>query len=1210
MNGPGPTAAQREAADPRASAWVGANAGSGKTRVLTNRVARLLLAGSRPERILCLTYTRAAAAEMQTRLFDQLGAWAMLEDAALGEALSALTGEVGFPPHRLAEARRLFALALETPGGLRIQTIHAFCEHLIRRFPLEAGADPGFTLADDRQMAALKAGLSQRLGAAAAAGEDDAFDRLALRLAETQLEPLLFDVARMKAHLPADADALGSALAAHYDPALLVAPADVLANAAEGIDWAQAAALSPELMAGGKRLQDKAPLIATAVAAMQAGDTAGAIDALSRALMKAGGQDPQSLTWLFGKKRVEGGDPVVDRVAALQCALARAKAALRDSEAARRAEDLNRFAMAWMAGFAAAKTASGLMDFDDLVSRTAAMLRHGEAASWVLYRLDGGIDHVLVDEAQDTAPAQWDIVTAITGEFMAGEGGRMVVDAAGRPMPRTLFVVGDEKQSIYSFQGADPATFGRVRDSTRRRLADGGMLVEPALARSFRSAPGILDFVDLVFAGSAASGLTIDGAAPMHETSRLGDGATIDLWALLQPEGGSGEKPWHSPLDEVPAGAPKRRLAHLLAREIARICAHEMLPHRAGEAPRRVRPGDIMVLVRRRDVLAQELVRALKAGGVPVAGADRITLMDEIAVRDLLAALRVAALPDDDLSLAALLRSPLGCVDEDALMALAAGRKKGERLSARLAEAADRHPRSAALVADLLARADFLRPYEMLERILTHHDGRRRLLARLGAECEDAIDELLVQALVYEAAEAPTLTGFVAWLESAETVVKRDVTTQGGADDGDAPGAVRVMTVHGAKGLEAPVVILPDTMDEPGRLGGGGRVPLFTLEGGDNTPPLVTLAGRKTEDDDKTRAAREAAARREIAEHKRLLYVALTRAERRLVLCGAGRPPGDAEGDGDLKEERRAAVWYRLLSDAMERAGASEIAPPDGIAGARRLGDDPVVAEPAFEDTAAAVEASRRLELPDWVSPAPAEARPPRLSPSTLVEHGPGEDRFAARETGPDPGPQAVPEGGDGRGGTDPRLYGLAVHALIEQPPTAPQHPAAIASRAAPGIAAEAVDLAIAEAEAARSHPDAEVLFGAEALVEATLAIPVSDALPPMIGRVDRLVILPDRVLLADIKTDRPVPRDERTVPEAYAAQLGAYAAALSAIHARPVSCLLLYTAGPRLVTLPTARCLEAFERATRRVLGSVKGVGAEGSGVAPGLDSAVLRLP
>ncbi|MEL6264704.1 MAG: double-strand break repair helicase AddA [Pseudomonadota bacterium] len=1181
-----PTPEQRAAADPAVSAWVGANAGSGKTRVLIHRVARLLLAGSAPARILCLTYTRAAAAEMQTRLFAELGRWSMMPDEALAATIGGLTGGAAPSPAALDRARQLFALALETPGGLRIQTIHAFCESLIRRFPLEAGADPAFRVADDRDAAALAARVRGRLGAAAAGGDDDALDRLARRLAETSLDALSADIRRHRDTLPASPAAVADRLAPHYDATVLAAPDEVARAALAGIDRAALPGLRDRLARGGKTAEG----------------VAAALDAALRMGPEAWHDDPQTVlqrllaaTHTAGTPRkprsrvvtkgLAAADPALaDDYAALQAATGAARARLDEGEAGRRAEDLNRFAAAWLAEYAEAKAAAGAMDFDDLIGLAAALLSTSEQAAWVLWRLDGGIDHILVDEAQDTAPAQWRVIEAIAAEFTAGAG--------AREGGRTLFVVGDEKQSIYSFQGADPQVFGAVRETTRTRLAPAagaGGLAEPALARSFRSAPGILAFVDRVFAGDAARGLTLDGAPPVHQTSREGDGALIDLWSVLEPEETGEEAPWHAPVDRPPPAAPRPRLARIIAAEIERICREEALPARAAEAaPPPTRPGDILVLVRRRDALAGTLVRALRQRGVPVTGSDRLVLSRELAVQDLVAALSVAALPDDDLALATLIRSPLGDVDEDALMALAAGRE-GERLSARLAAAAERHPRAAALVADLMAQADYLRPYEMIERILVRHDGRARLVARLGPDCEDAIDELLTQALVYEAAEAPTLAGFIAWLGRGEDSVKREF--------GSEAGAVRIMTVHGAKGLEAPVVILPDTLALPGS-GGRGRPQLLTLEAGGNRPALVTLAGRAGEDDARTAEARRLAEARELAEHKRLLYVALTRAERRLILCAAGSPPAAGkEGEDEGRAERRAAVWYTMLADAMGRSPDARTAPPpEGIATLTRLGPDPVSPPAPWAPPARAP--AQLPDAPPWLGRAPAEARSPRPTPTGIAA---GLAAGLGASAGDVPGPHLAGDGGDGigagsrplagpsgqaRAGADPRLYGLAVHALLERPAVLEDVERArqLALGAAPGLEGAALDRAMAEAAAALALPEAAVFFGPGSIGEAALSMPLATEAPGgprLVGRVDRLVIAPDRVLVADIKTDRPVPAGPGAVPPAYRAQLGAYAAALSAIlPGRPIAPALLYTGGPRLLALDPDDCRAAWTRA------------------------------
>ena len=576
---------------------------------------------------------------------------------------------------------------------------------------------------------------------------------------------------------------------------------------------------------------------------------------------------------------------------------------LRTLETAARARDLHAFAHALLARYGEAKRARALLDFDDLVTRTEALLADPGLRAWVLYKLDAGIGHILVDEAQDTAPAQWRIVAALAEEFWTDP-------QAGR----SLFVVGDEKQSIYSFQGAAPEAFAEMRTTFATALERAGRrLAAPDLVTSFRSAPGVLDFVDTVFAVED-HGLTGTPGAVRHAAHRQGEPARVDLWELIEPAEKADPGPWEAPVDAPPPDSPALRLARRLAGEIARMLREDSLPPRDGKPARPVGPGDILVLVRQRGPLDAALIRELKARGVHVAGADRLKLHQALAARDLLAAVRASLLPGDDLSLAEVLRSPLCDVDETALFELAHGR--AETLWAALAGAAGRHPREAAMMADLARRADYLRPYEFLERILVHHDGQRRLLARLGPESAEVIDALLAEALAFEARAVPTLAGFVAHVEQGAIEVKREQDRSAGA--------LRVMTVHGAKGLEAPVVILPDTMRRPPGARGPHLVATPRAEG------LTLWLGGAVGDDAVAEEARKAAANRAAAERQRLLYVALTRAEDWLILCGAGKAD-DMDKDGR---------WYGPLAGAMARLAPRQVPGPEGTT-ICRLGPDP-----------------------------------------------------------------------------------------------------------------------------------------------------------------------------------------------------------------------------------------------------------------------------
>jgi len=1120
---------QRRAAAPHGSAWVSANAGSGKTRVLIDRVARLLWAGARPERILCLTYTKAAAAEMTTRLSAQLGGWALADDAALRAELIRLTGERAPDAARMASARRLFAQALETPGGLKIQTIHAFCDAVLRRFPLEAGISPAFSVLDDQMRGLLIARVRDRLAEAAAQGENDAFDRVAAVLGDEGLDALNAEILSNRAlfRAPPAPDALCAAFGVDR-AALDERPLDALFD---GADMVRLHALAVGLSAGGR---NDGWIGHPLVEALATDDPDARAEALGRALRKGDGAPrdwAKNPTNSFSDAHPDARPMLAALSARYEAARARADALA----AAGRAIALNAYATAFLDAFEDEKRARGALDFDDLVAKAGRLLTEGEMGAWALYKLDGGVDHILVDEAQDTAPDQWRVIRALADEFYAGEG--------AREGDRTLFVVGDEKQSIYSFQGADVRLFGATRDHVAARMeAAAAPFNALTLETSFRSAPAILRVVDAAFA-RAPEGLSAAGAPPMHAAAKHDLVGRVDLWPMLPKDDAAPEPPWSDPVDAPAPANPRLVLARALAAEVARwIRTGERLP--GGD--RAVRAGDIMVLVRRRDILAAELVRALKRHGVDVAGADRLKIGEDLAVRDLLALARFALTPGDDLTLAALLRSPLCGLSGAALEALAAPRAATLWAALRADPA---HRTVAARLEAAMAAADFLRPYEFFERALTQEGGRQRLLARLGVEAEDAIDELLAQALAYEDDSAPTLEGFLDWIGRGEIEIKREM------DKG--AGAVRVMTVHGAKGLEAPVVILPDCA-----AGKAGRTRAIARLGSPDAPFAAWTMPKDATPPPLTEAA-EQAARAARDESRRLLYVAMTRAERWLVVCAAGDPEAKAQAES----------WHALVRAGMQDAAAVEIDPPEGLTGrALRVQDFGAMAgEGAAADAAGAPPtAPPAASAPRWLfapAPPPPSALIRRTAASALGEDGAGDD--------------AAPTGG-GRDAEMARLRGLAIHALLEHlPGAAPEARPALAARLlarlAPGMDAAAL---LAEAEAAMALPQAAAVFAPDALAEAALSLTLPSGLR-IAGRVDRLAVTPRAVLAVDFKTDAAPPAAPQDAPEAYLRQMAAYRAALGALYpGRAVTLALLWTAAPRFMALPGALLDAALARA------------------------------
>ncbi len=1131
------SARQRAAANPLASTWLSANAGSGKTRVLTDRVARLLLAGADPQTVLCLTYTKAAAAEMQLRLFNRLGRWAMMPDGELRDELTALGLEDALEDADLRSARTLFAQAIETPGGLKIQTIHAFCASLLRRFPLEAGVSPDFRELDDRAAKLLRAEVAEEMAtgplaplvdAVAAQVSGDGWDNLLQEIASCRDAfggPCPEDELRAHLGLPSEAteERLLACLAGDAPRRLLQ---ELCGHCAAGsVTDQRAAEVLAEACAHDPFTLDTLALLEGILLTGE-----GAKEPFAAKL----GKFPTAAT---RKKAAH----LCDALDALMAAVAGAREARLALKVLARSRALHDFATAFAGSFETKKLQRGALDFDDLIARARALLSDPAVAQWVLWRLDGGLDHILVDEAQDTSPQQWAVIERLAGEFAAGEG--------ARPRARTIFVVGDRKQSIYSFQGADAASFERMRahfEGEAGRI--GGALAQESLEYSFRSAETVLRVVDATFEGAAAhEGL--GEAPPRHLAFKAGMPGRVDLWPPLpKAEKVQEEGDWHDPVDRVDPADERLELARRVAEAAEGMLREGTLPVQDGDgwARRPVTPGDILILVRTRTgPLFTGIIRELKARGLDVAGADRMRLKAELAVRDVEAVLKVLALPQDCLSLACALKSPLFGWSEARLFALAHPRPEGQTLWEALDRRPDGHPDAAARDAfrDLRRHADYLRPFELASRLLLRHDGRRKLLARLGPEAEDGIDALLHQALLYEADAVPSLTGFLEWRATAEAEVKRQL--DGGGN------RIRVMTVHGAKGLEAPIVILPDCAKTSARGGGG---PLLVPMDGDSGRRMLWRAS-KAEAPGALRRAQEGRAEAERRERQRLLYVAMTRAESWLVVAAAGETGAPGES------------WHADVEAGLRVIEAPEHDFPWGR-GLRAGGDwDHLPLRAGAADGGDAADADPSL----LADPGPAPLPPPRPAPLSPSDLG---GRPAQDEDDPDAARARA------------RARGALLHLALEHLATAgPEAAADLLAATEEAALVSDLGAVVAEAEALLAAPSLAPVLGPpppgwSALSEVTVAGEVP-GLGPLRGVADRLVVGPDEVRVVDFKSHRAVPHLPEETPEAVLRQMGAYLAILDGVYpGRRVVPLVLWTQGPRLMELPRALVMAALQRA------------------------------
>ena len=1151
------------AVDPQDTVWLSASAGTGKTQVLSARVLRLLLRDRvSPSQILCLTFTKAGAAEMAVRVNEVLADWVRMDEINLGIEI----GHIGLlsTPEIRAHARTLFASVLDCPGGgLRIDTIHAFSQWLLAAFPEEAGLTPGTRAMEDRDRSLLaREVLSGLLLDAEAQGDAamlEALTILSLRMTPEKIEEFLLrcasahdvwdgfspwaqgdlagevkrlvgldanageaDVIACCADQAFDVDSLRLCLSAYsqWNGKLGKAGRIVIA------DWL--AAEPPHRLVA---LPDLFKVLFTQK------DTIKAVDSLSK------------FEEFFGDAAASVFESVL-QIRELQTLLALA-AYLTPALTLGRA-----FARRW----AEAKAREGLIDFDDQIRQAAALLQNKDFSAWIRYKLDRQFDHVLVDEAQDTNPAQWDIIFALTEEFFAGEGQHD--DAL-----RTLFVVGDYKQAIFRFQGTSPVHFSNAKSRVRNLIdgaaANAGQLRDRRYLRdlqdldlgdSFRTAAPVLEFVDKVIDNVGREAMGVTEEQGRHKGQER-DGI-VTLWQPVtglrldddtedaDDDGGdASEDPFGDPVEKSEASWLSRQ-DRALADRIAEQVAAWLNPKGPGfplmkGGSRRARAGDFMILVRKRAELAGLIVARLYAHGVSVAGVDRLRLGAPLAVKDLVAALRFAVQPFDNLNLAALLVSPLIGWSQEAL--LEHGHRGHRNNPASLWEhlRGSREPAVVAAVSqllELLKKADYDPPQATLHWLLVGPwDGRRRLVARLGVEANDPIEELLNSAHTYAMSDTPSLIGFLHWFDAGDGELKREAESGGDM--------VRVMTVHGSKGLQSPIVILADATSDPTK----NRPTPLSLE--DPRSKLLGDAARayklplpgvpKDEQAGRLRLVAEQEKTAELEEHWRLLYVAMTRAEEALFIGGALKP----------RQAVPEISWYAKLEQVI---GEDKIA--DHLWGHRReygsLPEWPVGSGDVATPTTPA-------DLPPWaLTPLPAEPRPARpLAPSSL-----GED------DAPDP-PYPPGQGGDAA------RRGTLIHRLLERLPevAAPDREAAAMrwlARAASDLP-EAVQAEMA-ASAVRVLGQSEwaELFSAQALAEVPIAALVGERV--VAGTIDRLLVTPDAIHLVDFKTARRPPTALSEVPAGILRQMAAYVSALEVTYpGRTVRAALLYTQTPSLFELP-----------------------------------------
>ena len=1119
------TRAQIIASDARFSSWLTANAGSGKTKVLIDRVARLLLDGVQPEQILCLTYTKSAAAEMKNRLFDRLGKWAMLADQELNFSLLEMGIQTQLGIEELKKARTLFARAIEAPGGLKIQTIHAFCSSLLRKFPLEAGISPQFGELTERGQRDLYLKVLEILSADEAT--EESFEHFSKIANVSNWEETISKIVSKR-----NIFAKNKSRAEIYEAFSLsseVSIEDDISSHFQNGTMSFLKKISGCLQQSNSKVDQK---ISKELSKISSIDLT-SLQLLEKIFLYSKNSKAPFTAKLgkFSTKEMRNGfladyiDEIDDFMVRLETFRNRRLSYL----AAETSFSIHKFASVFLQVYTEQKNFKGLLDFDDLINIAVNLLTTSAVADWVLYRLDGGIDHILVDEAQDTSPSQWKVIETLAQELTSGQGIK-------ENRSRTVFVVGDQKQSIYSFQGADPGQFDRVRDRFSAKLEGAEKTLQVAsLDYSFRSSQTILALVDKIYEDARAEDF---GWGRKHLAFKSELPGRIDLWPIIPKKLNPNLSKWEEPIELISDADHFVSLARLIAQEIKRMIDQDVqVPEQKtiNKQPtfRSVRAGDFLILVQRRSEIFHEIIRACKDANLPIAGADRLRLAGELAIKDICNFLSFIDNADDDFSLAAILKSPFFGWNEKSLFELAHSREEMTLWQA-LRNDPIKFAHELEVFEDLRSVADLVRPYELIERILILHNGRSLLIGRLGKEAEEGIDTLLTQAMDYESSEIPSLTGFLAWISDENIEVKRQFDSS--------VNQIRVMTVHGAKGLEAPIVILPETHDFKNEI---SDEILFTDE-------LAFKKFSSTERSDKTTEVYNSQKQKNSAERDRLLYVALTRAEVWLIVAAAGNVSDDGKS------------WYKKVEKGLINLDAKSEPFSHGH-GLRYQHGKWLVGKRSEKHRKKA----SKIQLPQIFkenlgTPVKFEKF---INPSNLM------------------GSKSIQRIDKVTEGDGAKLFGTIVHLLLEKLPKSNSNDwqnivPNLLKWAEIYVPEETQTRAYKQAENILKNPSFEFIFAPDVLAEVQFSTIVESVGGiPIVGVIDRLVLSQESALIIDFKTNQEVPSSIDEVPLGILKQMGAYAASMQKVFPKKnIELGIIWTHSAELMKIDVNRAVSSID--------------------------------
>jgi ATP-dependent helicase/nuclease subunit A len=1137
---------QARASDPTMNIWVNASAGTGKTKVLTDRVLRLLLPkthkddGVDPTNILCLTFTKAGANEMISRIMGVLSDWAVCSENKLSKELEKLLQE---PPsiHQRDRARRLFALVIDMPNGLNITTIHGFCQSLLGRFTMEAGLPPSFKIMDDDETRHLIGQTISSLIHKATIDKTIAgmLNQIIMAKNGDQMIKIFENILNQRHKLKATFDHHDGLdnLVNHIQKILDVAnyndSNDVFTSFFhhDHIPQNDAFFLCDFFTNGTDKQAEAAQHIYNFYHA----------DKRDRFKIY-----PKYKEFFLTKKNTIRALPKkIDDPRAIQIFNTMADYVLEYEDHVSSlmifeyTKTLLFLSVFILDEFERLKTERQGLDYNDLIDKTVTLLRSSMRA-WILYKLDYKIHHIMVDESQDTNPQQWEIIQCLCEDFTSG------FSTHDGDIAKTLFVVGDGKQSIFSFQGADAKGYGEVKIKMTDQFQSSQNLFDVIpMNTSFRSTEAVLHVVDTIFQSEdMKASLTSDpNAYHNHTAYRLEQHGRVELWPLCKTPKKEEHESWPMPVEIKNNQDAQYALAKTVAKQIHEwISRQEILPSKN----RAIEAQDIMILVRRRTSFVDQLIRCLKDYNIPVSGADRLVISSHIAVKDIVAVLNFALMPDDDLNLACVLKSPLiGWKDED-IEELCYSRKGTLWAEIKKNNCHAVTDYLSNLIQSLSGENAFTACSFILNTQTPSHDytGWQAMTKRLGQDCLDPLQELLNMALEYDYKNpAIGIQGFVHFIENNTKDIKREMD--------HTENMVRIMTVHASKGLQAPIVFLPDTTSLPqsyldsdqGFFWIDSYTPLWS--------PSATIFNQYLSDYQKEHQKKIE------DEYQRLLYVALTRAEDRLIVCGSlNRTQSDCS---DLS-------WYQSVKNGLLKTDYVEVKWEKDLE--YMVDDNPSAIiyethrQSSLETSHKDTKLSENYDCPTWIrksiSMTPDHKNTQTIRPSYI-------DRDDTAVLSP---LANIDDSYRFRRGnlTHDLLQYLPQYNVEERHELGQLYLEKQASDLPPDIR----NNILSEVMTIITDETFKPFFSKGSMAE----VPVSGKIEKpdgsydfISGQIDRLYVDGDHVWIVDYKSNRPSPRNTNDIPRQYKKQLSAYKSLIEQIYPKHhVKCALLWTDGPHMM--------------------------------------------